>query len=132
MAALVFVLAAPMGAQTISLKANVPFDFAVGGLTMPAGDYVISSVLTSVCLEVRNASSGATPTFTTSNAAYGPSQGAGAFLTFNRYGNDYFLATIWDGAAAKGRAIPMSRTEQEKANSASLGKPEVVLVLARR
>jgi hypothetical protein len=33
---------------------------------------------------------------------------------------------------AAGRSIPMSRTEQERAKSASLGKLEVVMVLARR
>ena len=59
-------------------------------------------------------------------------EGSAAFLTFNRYGGDYFLAKIWDGAGAAGRSIPMSRTEREEAKSASLGKPEVVMVLARR
>jgi hypothetical protein len=84
-------------------------------------------------LVVRNLAGGIQPTFTTTYAADGPLDGSGAFFTFNRYGSgDYFLAKIWDGSAAQGRGIPKSNTEREKAQSASTGKPEVVMVLARR
>ena len=132
MAALAFVLAAPVSAQTITLKASVPFDFVVGGRTLPAGDYVVRTVSNSGILAVENVSAGGNFTYITSIAADGPLDTDGAFLTFNRYGGDYFLAKIWDGSMAAGRSIPMSRTEQERAKSASLGKLEVVMVLARR
>ena len=132
MAALAIVLAAPVSAQTITLKASVPFDFVVGGHTMPAGDYVVSTGVNPGVLLVRSESSGAPPTFIAANAASGPLDRDGSSLTFNRYGGDYYLAGIWDGSAATGRSIPMSRNEQEKAKSASIGKPEVVMVLARR
>jgi hypothetical protein len=66
------------------------------------------------------------------NAVTGPLDGGKAFLTFHRYGGDYFLAEIWDGSTAAGRSVPMSRTERERAKSASLGKPEIVMILARR
>jgi hypothetical protein len=131
-AALAVVLAAPVSAQTITLNASVPFDFVVGGHTMPAGDYMVSTSGNGGLLVVRNLAGGIQPTFITTYAADGPLAGNAAFFTFNRYGGDYFLAKIWDGSAAQGRAIPKSSTEREKAKSASMGKPEVVMVLARR
>jgi len=132
MAALAIVLAAPVSAQTTTLKASVPFDFTIGGRTMPAGDYVLSTGGGSGVLQVRNVAKGIAPAFATINAGSGPSDGDGAFLTFNRYGGDYFLTGIWDRSTIGGCSVPMSRTEREKAQSASLAAPEVVLVLARR
>jgi hypothetical protein len=132
MAALAIVLAAPVSAQTTTLKASVPFDFTIGGRTMPAGDYVLSMSGGSGVLQVRNAAMDIAPAFATINAGDGPSDGDGAFLTFNRYGGDYFLTGIWDSSTIGGCSVPMSRTEREKAKSASLAGPEVVLVLARR
>jgi hypothetical protein len=132
LAALAVVLSAPVSAQSVTLKASVPFDFVVGGHTMPAGDYVLSTVGNFGVVEVRNESMGIVPSFIMSDAAYGPLDSARGSLTFRRYGGDYFLAKIWDGSVAAGRSIPMSRAEQERAKSASLSKPEVVMVLARR
>jgi hypothetical protein len=132
MAALAVVLAAPVSAQTVTLKASVPFDFIVGGRTMPAGEYMFSTGRDLGVLQIRNASTDIAPSFITTNMADGPLDGDGAFLAFNRYGGDYFLAKIWDRAAATGCSIPPSRTERERAKSASIGKAEVVMVLARR
>ena len=131
MAALAILLVVPASAQTITLKSSVPFDFMVGGRTMPAGEYVVRTDGRLGVLQV-SAANGIAPAFTTINAADGPLDGDGAFLTFNRYGGDYFLAKIWDRSTGAGVSIPMSRTEREKAKSASLGKPAVVTVLARR
>ena len=132
MAALAVVMAAPVSAQTLTVTASVPFDFVVAGRTMPAGDYVVNSIKIFGVLEVQDASQAATPALTRADASYGPGNGDGAYLTFRRYGGDYFLANVWAGPAVGGRSIPMSRSEKERAKSASLGKPEVVTVLARR
>jgi hypothetical protein len=137
MAALAVVLASPVSAQSITLKVSVPFDFVVGGHTLPAGDYVVSTLnitgsVDSGFLAVRNVASGATPTVITSIPAGNLAASGEASVGFHRYGSDYFLASIWNGYTDQGRSIPMSRTEQERANRASVSKPEVVMVLARR
>ena len=132
MAALAVVLAAPVSAQILTLRASVPFDFVVSGRTMPAGDYVLGTLGDVGLLRVQNTVAGITPAFSMTNAGAGPSDSDSAFLTFRRYGNDYFLAEIWNGSAAVGRSVPMSPTEREKARSASIGKPEIVMILARR
>jgi hypothetical protein len=131
MAALAVLLAPPVSAQIIKLKATVPFDFAVDGHTMPAGDYVVTTDDVRV-LALQNVHGGAPPTFILSNPPDGPGDRGEAFLAFHRYGGDYFLAKIWDGYTAQGRSIRISPAEQERANRASINKPEVVMVLARR
>ena len=132
MAALAVLLAAPVSAQTLTLRVSVPFDFVVGGNTLPAGDYLISQVNAERFLTVRNVSSDAMPTVITPSVPGHLAVPGEATLTFHRYGSDYFLAEIWDGYTGQGRSIWMSRTEREMANRASLAKPEVVMVLARR
>jgi hypothetical protein len=54
MAALAILLAAPVSAQTITVKASVPFDFVVGARTMPAGEYVVSTGRDFGVLQIRN------------------------------------------------------------------------------
>ena len=132
MAALAILLAAPVSAQTLTVKASVPFDFVVGARTMPAGEYVVSTGHDFGILQIRNLDKSIAPVFAVTNGGDGPSEGEGVFLTFNRYGGDYFLAQLWDRSGGVGCSIPMSRTEWERVRSASLGKPEVVMVLAHR
>ena len=132
MAALAVVLAAPVSAQTLSLRASVPFEFVVGGHTLPAGDYLVSQVHGERFMTVQNVSGGATPSVITIGLPGSLAAPGEASLTFHRYGSDYFLAEIWDGYTGQGRSIWMSGSEKERANRASLKKPEVVMVLARR
>jgi len=133
LAALAIALAAPVSAQTLTQKFSVPFDFVVRGRTMPAGDYWIGPAANNDSASlVRNVSSGTTALAITFSApAERPGDRDKAWLVFHRYGADYFLAGIWDGDTAIGRAIPMSRAERERAKTASLGKPEAVVVMAR-
>ena len=132
MAAVAVLLAAPVSAQTRTLKVSVPFDFVVGGHTLPAGDYAVDKVNDLGLLEFRSVSNWAKP-IVIATSVPGKTAAAGeAFLTFHRYGRDYFLAEVWNGYTAQGRSMWMSRTEHERANRASLNKPEVVMVLASR
>jgi len=101
MAALAVVMAAPVSAQTLSVTASVPFDFVVGGRTMPAGDYVVNTITTFGVLEVQDASQAAAPVLTRADSADGPGNGDGAHLTFRRYGGDYFLVNVWAGPGSE-------------------------------
>jgi hypothetical protein len=52
---------------------------------------------------------------------------------FHRYGTSYFLADIWwGGRFASGVDVPESKTERELANTASLSRPDQVVLLASR
>src|SRR4051794_11936193 len=91
-------------AQTLKLKATIPFEFHMGKVLMPAGVYTVLQ-------------SGSTVTVKT---AEGPHQSAiyltrpsagiktndRGLLTFNRYGNDYFLAKIWGPDSIQGQEMP--------------------------
>ncbi len=132
MAAVAILLAAPVSAQNLSLKVSVPFDFVVGGHTLPAGDYLVSQVGAAGFLSVRDISSGATPVVMTATVPGDSTVPGEASLTFHRYGSDYFLAQVSDGYMSQSCSVQMTRGEKERANRASLNKPEVVMVLARR
>ena len=129
MTALAVLLASPVSAQAPMQRASVPFEFIVDGHTLPAGDYMVTKINNSGILVFRNESIGvAIPSTPGGQLAASDVES----LTFHRYGSDYFLAYVWDGYTNRGFSVPMSRAEKERANAASLSKPEVVMVLARR
>jgi hypothetical protein len=78
-------------AQQPAIKANIPFDFAVGDHWMPAGEYTISSPLRHV-VEFRSADLSKAASIV-SIQSYMES-GSGSKLVFDRYGDQYFLHRI--------------------------------------
>ena len=52
-------------------------------------------------------------------------------LVFNKYGDKYFLASVWS-ANGVGGALPTSKTEHEAVISASLAPTSQVVLVARR
>lgn len=126
---LVLVLAAPLPAQTMLLKANIPFEFVTGTQTLPAGDYVIDEGAAQGAVRVRNQSTGDASVVLSSSAEEWVRTNPGARLIFNRYGNQYFLSQVWDGHAA-GREIPKSKAE--RALLAESRAPETMVILAQR
>ena len=120
----------PVSAQSTAVRANVPFDFMVGGRTLPAGAYEFGLVTQGGVLRVMS-ESGATSAMVGSAASSEAAGRTDVVVEFHRYGNDYFLYRIWDGATSRGREIPASRIERELATRASVNRPETVMVLAR-
>jgi hypothetical protein len=100
-------------AQTVDLRANVPFDFRMGKTLMPAGEYVIHH--SAGMLSVR-AQSGRTAAFhiTLPESRHGTSS-KGA-LVFNRYGDSYFLSKIWAPDSRNGLALLTPKREKELAS----------------
>ena len=130
-AALAVVLAAPLSAQSFAVKANVPFDFIVGGRTLPAGAYKFGLNKAEGVLQVRS-ESGSTSAFAISSADNDGGSQTAVLVEFHRYGNEYFLHKVWNGSENYGRDIPPSRMERELDTRASVNRPETVMVLARR
>jgi hypothetical protein len=100
-------------AQNTTVRASIPFDFQIGQTRMPAGDYqfrhehgwlaVQDQSGTHVTAAITTA--GDRPTMPTNKAV----------LQFNRYGQAYFLATIWKGDSDVGRSLSKSTREKELA-----------------
>ena len=123
MAALAVVLAAPMPAQSIVVKANVPFDFMVGSRLLPAGNYEFATISQTGVLRVMS-ESGSTSAMAASSADHDGGSRSVVSVEFHRYGNEYFLYKVWNGGATYGREIPASRTERELTTRASVKIPE--------
>jgi hypothetical protein len=98
---------------TGELLVNVPFTFNVGNAKLPAGEYRINvmddsnlSVMTisntdgsaSAFFQVRETQAGSTPDQSE--------------LIFNRYGNTYFLSTLYEEGSALGSQVLESRQEK--------------------
>lgn len=131
---LIAMAAGPLAAQPIKVTATIPFEFSVGGQTMPAGEYTIGNGIATNVLLIRTTDSRAVanavvlPLRTDDGGT--PNQ---TLLLFRRYENDYFLSEIWSSATPIGQELLKSRTERELIKSAAV-KPqlELVLALARR
>lgn len=103
-------------AQTVHVRANVPFNFVVGSKTLPAGAYDVGSmdsVNTNVLqVQFRNGSS---RMIVSSNAAQNLEAANRTKLVFNQYGSRYFLSEIWVNGATRGHRLPKTSREKELA-----------------
>lgn len=94
--------------QSVNSKASVPFEFAVGEKTLPAGDYAVDSITSSGdVLRIRDINSQNSAMRMTTLAEGKARQSR---LVFHRYGQRYFLAEVW--VANEGRTLSTSREER--------------------
>jgi hypothetical protein len=120
-----------------SVRANIPFDFMVGGKEFKAGKYSVSRLFasnTTDTLIIRSADNSEAANFNVNSVnGKGESQ---ARLIFRRYGNQYFLAQIFDGESREGYGLLKSKAEREAAKkrdtiTQNIIGPEVVTVVAQ-
>ncbi|MEK7753941.1 MAG: hypothetical protein AAB654_18605 [Acidobacteriota bacterium] len=125
-------LAVPLAAQSHKLKADIPFEFTAGGKVMPAGEYEIG---------FRADLSGVTQFYATEahesvvllgHGVGGGNSQAESRLTFNKYGNQYFLAAVWAQGLSSGFGFQKSRTERELARTASASARQTITLQAKR
>jgi hypothetical protein len=119
-------------AQTIRVKADVPFEFIVNGATLPPGHYSIQSfgAADGKTLLLRNADMEGNAMV---NAISVESRDATQTkLVFHRYGNRYFLAQVWAAGSDYGHEFPKSHRESELAKDYSNTFQEVDVVAALR
>ena len=115
-------------AQTINAPAtaNVPFAFSVGDQSFPAGEYRVERLnpQSNVAIFViRSADGKRNAMFLTSDSvrkAKGDSH-----ITFNRYGERYFLASLWRDANPPGSVLRVSRAERRLRRREQIGAAPV-------
>jgi hypothetical protein len=104
-------------AQTSDVRAKIPFDFRMGETLMPAGEYRIEHQSNGALIlrqqGGRNAAYVCIPL-----PASRPDKPAAGSLQFNRYGENYFLTTVWSPNSQDGYALPKSTREKELASRA--------------
>ena len=113
-------------AQSIMLKADIPFNFVVGDTQLQSGEYHVKQLRPGVIqLQGKVTSSSATVLTMSTQARQLPDVGK---LVFNRYGDQYFLSKIWAPSSNSGRELPKSHLEREVAQRFSNGGTTVIAV----
>ena len=105
---------AGLQAQTINLKATIPFEFTMGQTPMPAGNYSIHGDGPLIVLRLEDARRSANALVLTVPGP-GVAQNLSPRLEFHRYGDRYFLASIRSSSAAGGRELRQTAPEKELA-----------------
>jgi len=94
-------------AQSNDARATVPFSFRVGDAVMPAGTYTIRDAPGMFTIREVNGKPGA---FSLSiNSATRAKATETPTLTFKRYGEEYYLTSVWPAASRDGRTIPVGK-----------------------
>ena len=95
------------------LEANIPFQFHAGNAKFPAGKYLIHVLDNTdlTVMEIRSAD-GSTSALFEVHDAEANSAPAKSELIFNKYGNRYFLAKLFDEGNPSGEEVVESREEK--------------------
>jgi hypothetical protein len=116
-------------AQTVHVRGKVPFNFAVGNKTLPAGTYDIRTTSSDGKILLLQARDGKSSMIVGSNAAESLKNAEKTKLVFNQYGSQYFLAEIWVRGATLGRQLPKTSREKELASDLTQRRVEIVASL---
>src|SRR5262249_34683820 len=95
----------------MSLKVNIPFEFSVKNEVLPAGEYTVG-YLSQGTLVIRSADGSVARVFSTMATLSSKTRNESS-LVFHRYGDQYFLSTIWTAGNDTGRELFKSRAERE-------------------
>ncbi|HQR36304.1 MAG TPA: hypothetical protein PLK30_26505 [Blastocatellia bacterium] len=106
-------IAASSSLFSFRIKADIPFDFQIGKKKMPKGDYIIESVNDSGTVLIRKEKGGKAVNIMTIKDKHTDKHKSK--LMFRRYGDQYFLARIWDGSSESVLKIEKSSAEKKVA-----------------
>ena len=128
---LALLMSAAAQAQTTHMKVTVPFEFTAGNVQLPAGEYVVEAMgpWGGSTLSVHNVNSNA-GSVVVSNSCQSKKPASDAKLVFHRYGQQYFLAEVWNRNSYSGSQIQINPRQTELAKNQS--KDEVVLIASEK
>jgi len=104
---------ASASAQTVELKANIPFNFIVNKADLPAGTYSLKRQGTTETVMVIESTDRQTEKMVLPHTCTSPQPSTQSKLVFHRYGNRYFLSQVWTVGYYQGRELPKSPRETE-------------------
>jgi hypothetical protein len=104
------------------IRITIPFDFTIGAKSLAAGEYSVQAVRNNLFL-IRNLHD-RTGSLTLTMPGDEPKRGGFPVLTFNRYGDSYFLNKVSDGS----RSWDLPRSSGEKVQIAKKASPKPVAV----
>ena len=96
------------------LEVNIPFPFYAGDAKLPPGEYTIHPVdgTDLTVMEIRSADGSASALFEVCDAEAN-STPTKSELIFNKYGNRYFLAKLFDEGNPNGSSVDETRYEKK-------------------
>ena len=119
-----------------AISVDIPFDFTVGNKPLPAGKYIIKRLGNAETLIISSADNENSVPF----LVHGGETAKGAApcqVSFNRYGEQYYLSQIWDGSDNMGKKLLKSKAERETATrirehlAQNEANPKIVTLLAQ-
>ena len=111
------------------LKVHVPFEFSVGGMTLPEGDYDVLHLINPNWILLRSGDGRAAATVVVRVSPTSAAEAA-TRLVFNRYGDHNFLWQIWTAQGNEVHECTISGAERTVARR-SQQAPQVAIVYAR-
>ena len=114
------------GLNAETIWTHVPFDFHMGTVLMPAGEYLVSRAGNLVTLREQHGGKAAAAVLTVRTDSWRLSQTS--VLRFNKYGMDYFLGEILLPDSYSALTVVKSPREQELARRMPLAQPTIVAV----
>lgn len=126
----------PVQAQNAgNMSVSIPFDFAVSGKTLPAGEYYVqrSTEGTRVVTTIRNRDNTKAVYLPQTHPVQANEIQSESKLVFNKYGNQFFLSQVWTSGRSAGEELAKTARErglkQEIAKSHQ--KPESVVIAGK-
>jgi len=121
----------PAGADVAKalLKVHVPFEFSVGGMTLPEGDYDVLHLINPNWILLRSGDGRAAATVVVRVSPTSAAEAA-TRLVFNRYGDHNFLWQIWTAQDNEVHECTISGAERTVARR-SQQAPQVAIAYAR-
>ncbi len=111
--------------SSLEVRADIPFQFRIGGRLLPAGTYTVKSLSQDTVLVRSLDWSQAAMAITNPVQANGtPAEGK---LVFQRYGDAYFLSEVWHPGSEAGIQVRKSKAEREMARH---GQPPTLASIA--
>jgi hypothetical protein len=114
-------------AQSVNVRATVPFNFVIGDQVYPAGDYAIQTLAPTIDTFLYLRSRVDSKPFVVQarkNTAVIPA--TQTKLVFHRVGTSYFLYQVWSAGSYVSREFPKSHTELRMARNGSSGSQVIV------
>ncbi len=114
MLSLMVTMAVGAGYAQDQVVANIPFQFAVGNKTLPAGEYSVTQ-LSPAAMLIRS-DDGSEAAMALANRARANKAQDEAKLVFHRYADQYFLSQVWTPGSDTGHEVPKSKLERQAAS----------------
>ena len=98
--------------QALHVRATMPFNFRVGSVTLPAGEYDLEKSMSFLSLRQVD---GYAHAFQHTQPVSNTNAPARDRIRFTRYGDEYYLTSLWNPGSGVGEALPMTKHEKELA-----------------